>query len=174
MATANRALVTALRTTVVRLESGAKFQWAHMGHCNCGHLAQSLTSLPPAEIHRRALERAGDWTTQALEVGELAHCPSTGLPIDEVFLAMLEAGLTTRDIAELESLSSRAVLSSIPLESRDLDKRDRAHAVLYMRAWADLLEAQLTEPERAAPERSGEFAIDRALLVTAGGVAERA
>jgi hypothetical protein len=164
MATPSRALIVALRATALRLRSGATFQWAHMGHCNCGHLAQSLTSLSPAEIHRRALERAGDWTTQALEVGDLDHCPATGLPIDAIFRTMLEAGLTTRDIADLESLSSRAVLAALPPESRELDKRDRDHAVVYLTAWADLLEAQLALLEHEAPERSGEHTIDRGEL----------
>lgn len=159
MATPSRALIHALRTTAVRLDSGATFQWAHMGHCNCGHLAQSLTSLAPAEIHRRALERAGDWTTQALEIGDVEHCPATGLPIDEIFRTMLEAGLTTRDIADLESLSSRVVLAALPPEARELDKRKREHAVLYFRTWAEVLEEQLAIAERDAPERSGEHAI---------------
>jgi hypothetical protein len=159
MATPSRALIHALRATVVRLESGATFQWAHMGHCNCGHLAQSLTSLAPAEIHRRALQRSGDWTTQALEIGDLEHCPATGLPIDEIFRTMLEAGLTTRDIADLESLSSRVVLAALPPEARDLDKRKREHAVLYLRTWAEVLEEQLALAERDAPERSGEHTI---------------
>jgi hypothetical protein len=171
MATPSRSLIQALRATVVRLQAGATFQWAHMGHCNCGHLAQSLTSLEPAEIHRRALQRSGDWTTQALEIGDLEHCPATGLPIDEIFRTMLEAGLTTRDIADLESLSSRVVLAALPPEARELDKRNRDHAVLYLRTWAQVLEEQLALSERDVPERSGEYAIEALAPVIARDVA---
>ncbi|GAB4194833.1 MAG: hypothetical protein OHK0013_00460 [Sandaracinaceae bacterium] len=165
MAIASRLLVDALRRTVARLEGGATFRWTHMGHCNCGHLAQSLTTLSPDEIHRRAIERAGDWTTQALEIAEGETCPTTGLPMDEVFRTMLDAGLTPRDIADLESLSSPLVLATLPVGQRQLDKRRREDAVRYLTAWADLLEAQLALAERERAETSGVFA--RARLETA-------
>ena len=58
-------LIAALRSTARRLEGGARYRWTHMGSCNCGHLAQTLTRLPREEIHRLALERAGDWGEQA-------------------------------------------------------------------------------------------------------------
>ena len=45
------ALVTVLRETADRLESGDAYQWAHFGRCNCGHLVQTVTRLSPAEIH---------------------------------------------------------------------------------------------------------------------------
>jgi hypothetical protein len=157
MATASRRLVDALRRTVSRLEGGATFQWAHMGHCNCGHLAQSLTNLSPDEIHRRAIERAGDWTTQALEIGDQETCPTTGLPMDEVFRTMLGAGLTPRDLADLESLASPIVLATLPIGARQLDKRRRQDVIRYLAAWADLLEAQLALAEREHAETSGVF-----------------
>jgi hypothetical protein len=157
MAIASRLLVDALRRTVSRLEGGATFRWAHMGHCNCGHLAQSLTTLSPDEIHRRAIARAGDWTTQALEIGDGETCPTSGLPMDEVFRTMLDAGLTPRDLADLESLSSPIVLATLPVGQRQLDKRRREDAVRYLAAWADLLEDRLALVEREHAEISGVF-----------------
>ena len=44
MARPSRRLIDALRATARRLEDGARYEWGHMGRCNCGHLAQTLTT----------------------------------------------------------------------------------------------------------------------------------
>lgn len=132
-------LVCALRVTARRLAEGAEYRWTHMGACNCGHLAQTLTSRPPAEIRRLALEKRGEWAEQAIE-----YCPGSGYPIDHILGAMLEAGLTEEDIGHLEKLSDPRVLRALPVEARlELSYRNREHVVLYLRTWADLLEAAL-------------------------------
>lgn len=128
-------LVAALRSTASRLEAGARYRWTHMGSCNCGHLAQTLTRLPAEEIHRLALERAGDWGEQARE-----YCPSSGYPMDHVLAVMLDAGLDRDDIWHLERLSDPEVLRRLPIGERDLDERRRGDVVLYLRLWADRLE----------------------------------
>ena len=40
MAKATPVLIEALRKTAKKLEKGARYQWGHMGCCNCGNLAQ--------------------------------------------------------------------------------------------------------------------------------------
>lgn len=155
MATATLALVQALRTTADRLARGATYQWTHMGACNCGHLAQTLTHLDRAELHALALMRAGDWGEQAID-----HCPTSGLPIDDVIGVMLDAGMELRDIGELERLAAPEIVARLPHGERELDRRDRADVVRYLRAWADLLEERL---ERV--ERSGEHEIASDVLV---------
>ena len=41
----------ALRATADRLAApDARYEWGHMGGCNCGHLAQTVTTLSRAEI----------------------------------------------------------------------------------------------------------------------------
>jgi hypothetical protein len=141
-----RELIEALRTTARRLDQGAHYQWTHMGSCNCGHLAQTLTKLTRAQLHAFALEKAGDWGEQAIE-----YCPSSNYPIDVVLAAMFDAGLSRSDIVELERLSSPRVLARLPEGSRTLVRSDRSHVVLYMRAFADLLEEELPrEPETIA------------------------
>jgi hypothetical protein len=149
-------LITALRATADRIDGGVRFQWAHMGNCNCGHLAQTLTNLPPKQIHQRALESVGDWATQCRE-----YCPDSGMPMDSIIEIMVGAGLTTVDIANLERLLDDEVLSNVPDEQLPLDHRRREDAVLYLRAWADLLEQkwrrhierrESTEPTRQKPE----------------------
>ena len=128
-------LIEALWTTAQRLSDGADYRWTHMGQCNCGQLAQTVTHLSKEELHRMALEKAGDWGEQALE-----FCPDSGLPMDHVISSMLELGLTRRDLHHLELLSDPDVLGRLPLGRRHLDKRRREDVVTYMRQWATLLE----------------------------------
>jgi glycine/D-amino acid oxidase-like deaminating enzyme len=135
MAIANLPLIHALRETADRLESGAAYNWAHFGRCNCGHLAQTLTRLDAAEIHRRARRELIEWS----EIPE-DYCGSTGYHLDHVIDTLLEIGLTRDDVRHLEDLSDRAVLERLPGGFRWLERNSRENAVAYMRAWADLLE----------------------------------
>ncbi len=159
MAKATWALVDALHQTAARLGAGAHFRWTHMGACICGHLAQTLTDLPPDEIHRRALRRPGDWAVQAsaLTLDEYSdlpaeHCKTTGLPLGDVFDALLAVGLSPHDIARLERLSHPDVLRAIPLpRRRHLDYREAADVVLYLTTWAGQLEARLAALGIARP-----------------------
>lgn len=139
LTTPNLRLVDALRETAKRLESGAEYNWCHMGRCNCGHLAQTITKLSPAEIHEMALLKAGDWSTQSVE-----HCTSTGYTIDHIIETMLGLGLTRQDITNLERLSDPRVLRRIPLERRvQMNHKVREDVVLYMNTFADMIEEQL-------------------------------
>lgn len=158
MARPTPALVDALRETAQRLDAGAAYAWTHMGRCNCGHLAQTITRLSPAEIHRQALVKPGDWTEQAAE-----YCSDSGLSMDRILTALLDSGLTTADVADLEKLRNDRVLRRLPADARPLDHRRRAHVVLYLRAWADLLDEQL---DRAADHN--EAAADPGALARSG------
>ncbi len=135
MAIASVELVVAIRETADRLEGGVRYQWAHMGHCNCGHLAQTLTRLPGRKIHEVALEAIGDWTEQVE-----GYCAETGASLESIVKTMVAAGLTTIDIANLERLLDDEVLGAIPADRLPLDHRVREDAVLYLRTWADVLE----------------------------------
>jgi hypothetical protein len=143
MAKPSLTLITALRATAERLASGARYQWTHQGACNCGHLAQTLTRRSREEIHRIAVERAGDWGEHAIE-----YCPTSGYPIDHLLTEMLDAGLELSDVTSLERLDDRDVLRRLPDRGRAVDHRRREDVVAYLRAWADLLEEKL---ERHAP-----------------------
>ncbi|MEM6572570.1 MAG: hypothetical protein AAF957_29415 [Planctomycetota bacterium] len=144
MARATPELIDALRTTAARLREGSPFAWGHMGSCICGHLAQTITELSPAEIHRRAMERHGDWSQQSVD-----HCPTSGLAIDHVLDEMLALGMHIGDVRHLENLSDPRVLARVP--ARWLRRQDSTHAVQYMEAWAELLEDELNA--RPAPVR---------------------
>lgn len=142
MAIATHALVDALTRTAARIETGDDFRWAHMGACTCGHLAQTVTQRSRAEIHRLALERAGDWGEQGVE-----YCATSGLPIDHIITELLALGLNTEDLKHLERLSDRKVLRRLPADRRNqMDFRDPADVVLYLRAFAALLAEGLPDP----------------------------
>lgn len=150
MAKPSTALVAALRATAARLDEGARYQWTHQGACNCGHLAQTLTRRSQAEIHRIAVEKAGDWGEHAIE-----FCATSGYPIDHVLSEMLAAGLELSDVTSLERLSDREVLRRMPGGGRGVDHRRREDVVRYLEAWAELLEEQLpAAPVIPLPVRS--------------------
>ena len=133
-------LAAALRETATRLDDGAYYQWTNQGACNCGHLAQTLTTKSRAEIHSMALEKASDWSEHVVD-----YCATSRYPIDHIITTMLDAGLTRRDLSDLERLRSNIVRVRLPEGRRALDYRRRDDVVLYMRTWAALLELELKE-----------------------------
>ncbi|OWP62579.1 hypothetical protein CDA63_13125 [Hymenobacter amundsenii] len=134
-------VIQALRATAQRLTVQAPYQWGHMGSCNCGHLAQTVTKLTKAEIHTRAMQRSGDWERQLID-----YCPTSGLPIDDTIDEMLALGFTRADLTHLERLSDPTIRAVIPFERRNaLRHNQRDDVVLYLRTWADLLEAELLD-----------------------------
>jgi hypothetical protein len=159
MARPSTALIRALRATADRLSSGAPYQWGHPGACNCGHLAQTATRRSREELLAAARSRPGDWGQMAVEA-----CPASGLPIDGVIEELLALGLDRSDIGNLEDLSDRRVLATLPLAQREgLRRNRRADVVLYMRAWAALLEIEADAPavEQAAVPARGPEALAR-------------
>lgn len=139
MAVPSLPLIQALRHTAQRLATEAPYQWGHMGSCNCGHLAQTITRLTKAEIHARAMQRYGDWEQQITD-----YCPTSGLPIDQTIDEMLALGFTRKDLAQLERLADPEVRAMLPFERRQaLRHNQRDDVVLYLRTWADLLEERL-------------------------------
>lgn len=138
MATANPKLIQALRKTAKKLNEGASYQWGHMGACNCGNLAQELTTYTKAEIHAFAMERYGDWSQQILE-----FCPSSGYPMDLLIESLLKAGLTLDDLSNLEKLNDQEILKKLSEDRKYLNHNKKEDVVLYMETWANMLEEQL-------------------------------
>ncbi|RMG23267.1 MAG: hypothetical protein D6730_14810 [Bacteroidetes bacterium] len=145
MARASTSLIHAMRRAARKLSAGAAYQWGHMGRCNCGHLAQELCHISPADIHAHALRsRPGDWAEQSVE-----YCPGSGLPIDVLIDSLLQAGLSRRDLQQLERLSNPRVLACMGVEQ--LQHNHRPHVIAYLLAWAEMLEAQLPAPAVELP-----------------------
>lgn len=138
MAKATPELIASLHRTAAKLEKSTRYEWGHMGGCNCGHLAQEITNLSRKEIHARALRsRSGDWNEQLID-----YCPTSGLPMDEVISEMLAAGLDSQDLMQLERLSDPAILKSLPEEKKPLQHNKKSDVIVYLRAWTALLEQQ--------------------------------
>jgi len=154
MARPTLTLIDALRETAQRLDAGAEYAWTHMGRCNCGHLVQTVTSMAPGEIHARMLEREGDWAEQATEFSEHPprYCVDSGYAWDHVLDALLDLGMSTGDVADLERLRNEKVRRRLPDRGRGLSHRDRSDVAAYMSAWADLLEEELDAAAGRNPE----------------------
>jgi len=154
MARSSVALVQAIRETAQRLAKGDNYQWGHMGSCNCGHLAQTITRYSKGKIHGAAMWRHGDWREQLRD-----YCPQSGLPMDQIIDQMLDFGLSTDDLKHLERLSHPRVLEALPPERRNLTHNVRHDVVLYLHTWAWLLEEELVANVRI-PELSSVPAIE--------------
>lgn len=148
MATPNHELVRALRVTADRLSGDTTYQWGHMGMCNCGHLAQAITGLTPAEIHACALAaRPGDWEQQAND-----YCATSGQMIDHVLAAMFSIGLHRDDVRNLEKLADNDVVRRM---GRYPKHNRREDVVDYMRTWASMIEESLNQAKPAFATASG-------------------
>lgn len=135
-------LIHAIRNTARKLKQNVSYQWGHMGSCNCGHLAQEITRLSGADIHRVAMRGEGSWTEQsrAYRVRPIS-CAASGLSMELVIGVLLDFGLEIEDLQNLERLSDPKVLKY--LETTSLRHNEREQVIIYLEAWADLLENDL-------------------------------
>lgn len=140
MAKATPVLIEAIRKTAKKLETGAPYQWGHMGSCNCGNLAQEITNLTNKEIHQFAMKKHGDWQEQVID-----YCPTSGLPMDFLISKLLEAGLSTIDLQNLERLSDKKVLQRLKVSKRHLKHNLRDDVILYLKTWGDFLEDEISD-----------------------------
>lgn len=141
MAFPNLTLIDAIRKAAEQLRQSTQYQWGHMGACNCGHLAQQLTSFSKATIHQFAMQGRGDWHEQAND-----YCPTSGLPMDLLISQMLQKGLTTVDLQHIERLTDKSVLVKLdPLKRQSLQYNQKVDVILYFETWANVLEEQLFE-----------------------------
>jgi hypothetical protein len=137
MANPNPKLIAALIRASNKLESNSKYQWGHMGSCNCGHLAQELSSLTSAQIHTIAMQRSGDWNDQCDD-----YCIDSRIPIDILISELLSNGLLLEDLMKLEKLSDENILKNLKGGKRYLVNNKKEDVILYLRSWADLLEQE--------------------------------
>lgn len=136
MAHVNLKIINALRKTANALEKGNRYEWGHMGSCNCGNLAQTITSFTRAEIQQYALQKRGDWSDQLLD-----YCPTSGYPMDMIIERMVDYGFSAQDLRHLEWLSDSDILNfmGVPFLNRNL----KSDTILYLNSWANMLETKL-------------------------------
>lgn len=137
MAQNNPRLISALRETAQRLISGAKYEWGHMGRCNCGHLLQTITGLTDYEIVQSIDFQLDEWTEHAQ-----AYCENTGHKVEDLFTTLAHIGFEPADVIHLENLSDKRVLAQLGNEPRYLRRNRPEDAALYMWVLADLLEKE--------------------------------
>ena len=136
-------IIDALRKTANQLEKGSRYEWGHMGSCNCGNLAQTVTSFSRAEIQKFALEKRGDWNEQLMD-----YCPTSGYPMDLIIEKMIDFGFSKQDLRNLEWLSDTEIVNEVLKDKSisHLSKNSKFDTILYLKAWANLLEDKLIEP----------------------------
>ena len=140
MAKPSPELIALLRATASKLTTSTDYQWGHMGSCNCGYLAQEITSLDKHEIHRYAMEKCGDWNEQLND-----YCPTSGYRMDSLITVLVDVGFDIDDLMHLERLSDRTVLQTLPPGERNLRFNIKSDVIKYLTTWADIVEQQFME-----------------------------
>ncbi|MEN7547916.1 hypothetical protein AAG747_08350 [Rapidithrix thailandica] len=137
MAKYNSQLIQALRHTSSRLSSGAKYEWGHMGRCNCGHLVQTVTKMNDREIVQVVNHRMDEWSEHAK-----AYCAHTGHEASLIFDTMEQMGFSYEDMVHLEYLSDPKVLNRLG-HNTYLQHNQVEHVILYMQEMASMLEEEI-------------------------------
>jgi hypothetical protein len=168
MARASLRLIEALRETAARLgHRKTVYRWSQLAHCNCGHLAQTITGLSPRAIGEAAARHRGDWAEQARTIAppqrvsepdygsrpaldegawepeDLGRCPVAELEMTQIFAELGAWGLDPSDIGALERLDDPDVRRRLRTNTVDFLQSDRTNVIAYLLAWADLLEERL-------------------------------
>ncbi|MEO1053504.1 MAG: hypothetical protein AAFX87_22910 [Bacteroidota bacterium] len=129
-------LVSALRETASKLSDGAKYEWGHMGRCNCGHLVQTITNMTDVEIVKSIDFKMDEWSEHAKD-----YCENTDHQIDEIFETMRGYGFGHEDMVKLEYLSDKKVLDRITTKDQ-LRHNDVDDVILYLEEMANMLEEE--------------------------------
>ena len=108
MARSTPELINALRVSVQQLDAGAHYEWGHMGHCNCGHLVQAITTMSSREIVEAVDFASDEWSEHAKD-----YCAGTGQKVDQIFLTLQQYGFDYQDVIHLENLTDPRVLSRV-------------------------------------------------------------
>lgn len=83
------------------------------------------------------MQRYGDWSEQLHD-----YCPTSGLPMDELISEMLNFGFDADDLRNLERLSDKSILNTLPHDERYLRFNVKGDVIKYLNAWATLLEEE--------------------------------
>ena len=127
MAKSNPLLINALRETANRLTTGVKYEWGHMGRCNCGHLVQTITKLTAKEIVESVDHELNEWTEHARE-----YCDTTNSKAQLLFGQLKDVGFDYEDVIKLEYLSDKIVLSKLGEGPVFLSNNKVEDVILYM------------------------------------------
>ncbi|MEO6547629.1 MAG: hypothetical protein ABIN94_06500, partial [Ferruginibacter sp.] len=97
-----------------------------------------VTNFTKEEILRYAQTGFGEWTEIAEE-----YCSATDAPFAMVIASLQQIGLTTTDIHNIEYLADKQVLQQLQGGFRWLKRNNKEHVILYLEAFANMLEEKL-------------------------------
>lgn len=137
MSNHKKPIVDLLRETAERLDGGARYEWGHMGRCNCGHLVQTLTELNDRQIAESVNHQLDEWSEHAKD-----YCAETGSLVDDLFSALADVGFTHRDVIALEHLTDSRVLAELGPRGRKLRRNHAPDVSLYMKTLASVIERE--------------------------------
>ena len=137
MSNHKKPIVDLLRETAERLDDGARYEWGHMGRCNCGHLVQTLTDLNDRQIAESVDHQLDEWSEHAKD-----YCAQTGSLVDDLFSALAEVGFTHKDVIALEYLTDSRVLAELGPRGKSLRRNYAPDVSLYMRTLASVIERE--------------------------------
>lgn len=141
--------IQALEQTIFNLENDVyEYHWGDYESCNCGVLAKTLLDT------KRAIRRLVESVKPIRDHNEPYHlftdrtyCLTTGEELNEVFSALKIAGFTHMELRGLELLNGKEVLDRIN-RIEPLSKGNKVHAIVYLKAWVEILKEQLpVQPE---------------------------
>lgn len=135
MASHEKNISELLRATAERLDQGARYEWGHMGRCNCGHLVQTLTNMTDREIAASVEYKLDEWSEHARD-----YCENTHSPVEDLFRTLAEVGFSHTDVMALEYLNDPRVVSRLGVKGRNLRRNFAPDVSLYMRTLAAVLD----------------------------------
>ena len=121
-------LIRALRETAQLIRTQPeRYDWARGSRCNCGLLAQNLMGISESVLFHSMSWSC--WTFGAIQY----HCSNTGLPMNDIFKALHEAGLEQGDYDRIEHLGGNRYDMENPSAvaawmDREADKLERLRA----------------------------------------------
>jgi hypothetical protein len=150
-----RQLSKALRQTADLIESGAySYDWTQPHQCNCGLLVRTLANVTSNELQDINLKltpkqnKALDITMEWSNVAE-RYCTASGLSEIFIFKKLFEAGMTFKDIHELEFMSNPEILKASKAVEK-VDYKNKQNLIAYLWNWANIIDEKLDAQEKQA------------------------
>lgn len=120
------------------------YEWNDRTRCNCGIVARMVlqTSAPKLRTLLPPIYENGVFCPTWAAMTE-SYCPDTGLAQNEVFRALLNAGLRREDFTHLEQLSHRQIVARMEpyrRTKRPICCSRKSDVIAYLRGWATGIE----------------------------------
>lgn len=138
-------LLIAIKKTIDQLTNNlVVYYWNDCDRCNCGLLARNITGLEEKEFMSKRRENGGVccWSDG------VKLCRQTGIPINEVYGALREVGMSWEDIENVETLNDKKVLAA--MGKNYIEFSDKENVIAYLKAWASIIEEEDSIPAQPA------------------------